>query len=223
MGLDPLTLNTLSQILHGLAESSSPRLVLTLRPQDPLPEWITHLVFLGRNLKVQFKGRRDVVLDAFGEIYSESGGEDSVKHQLGILSLGQVGRPLTKQSIRKSPILEGNEKFSFPEEKKRKILPAEKKSKVSLGADDVFTSMEAQNSAETGNAPLTNDDVSFVGESLIEMEGVRVKYGPKEILGTWNQEGGGKSQNGLWWTIRRGERWGIYGPNGENLLCDSYL
>ena len=215
MGLDPLTLTTLSPILHGLAESDSPRLVLTLRPQDPLPEWITHLVFLGRNLKVEFKGRKDSVLDAFSEYCSESGGEDLVKHQLGILNLDQVGRPLTKQGIGKSPIFEENEKISLSEKKK---------SKGPLGADDdVFASMETQNSTETGNAPLTDDDVSVVSESLIEMEGVHVKYGPKEILGAWNQKEGGQFRSGLWWTVRRGERWGIFGPNGENLSCDSYL
>ena len=46
MGLDPPTLLTLSPMLKGLAEASAPRLVLTLRPQDPIPDWITHLMFL---------------------------------------------------------------------------------------------------------------------------------------------------------------------------------
>merc|ERR1711977_505494 len=52
MGLDPPTLLSLSPMLHGLAEANNPRLVLSLRPQDPIPDWITHLVYLKGNCEV---------------------------------------------------------------------------------------------------------------------------------------------------------------------------
>ena len=49
MGLDPPTLVTLSPILGEMAVRSSPMVMLGLRPQDPIPDWITHLVILGQN------------------------------------------------------------------------------------------------------------------------------------------------------------------------------
>ena len=51
-------------------------------------------------------------------------------------------------------------------------------------------------------------------EAIVEMEGVCVRYGDKEVLGSWEQEVGGQEKKGLSWTIRRGERWGVFGPNG---------
>ena len=52
----------LSSLLKVLADQHSPRLVLSLRPQDPLPEWITHLVILGPKLRVQEYGWRSEIL-----------------------------------------------------------------------------------------------------------------------------------------------------------------
>jgi ABC-type molybdenum transport system ATPase subunit/photorepair protein PhrA len=54
-----------------------------------------------------------------------------------------------------------------------------------------------------------------IGESIVEMEGVRIKYGTNSVLGDWKQDVDGSQKDGLWWTIRRGERWGIFGPNGS--------
>ena len=55
-------------------------------------------------------------------------------------------------------------------------------------------------------------------EAIVEMEGVCVRYGDKEVLGSWEQEVGGQAKKGLSWTIRRGERWGVFGPNGMCLV-----
>jgi len=54
-----------------------------------------------------------------------------------------------------------------------------------------------------------------IGEPLVEMEGARVTYGTKSVLGNWTQEVDGSPKDGLWWKVRRGERWGIFGPNGS--------
>ena len=64
MGLDPPTLVTLSPILQDLAIRSSPLLLLALRPQDPIPDWITHLAILGENHTVALMGVKDQVLFA---------------------------------------------------------------------------------------------------------------------------------------------------------------
>jgi ABC-type molybdenum transport system ATPase subunit/photorepair protein PhrA len=62
MGLDPPTLVSLSPILRELAYNASPRLLLALRPQDPIPDWITHLIVLGTNNTVSLMGEKAEVL-----------------------------------------------------------------------------------------------------------------------------------------------------------------
>ena len=62
MGLDPPTLVTLSPMLRDLAYSASPLLLLALRPQDPIPDWITHLAILGENHTVAMMGQKEQVL-----------------------------------------------------------------------------------------------------------------------------------------------------------------
>ncbi|KAL8983876.1 MAG: hypothetical protein Q9177_004850, partial [Variospora cf. flavescens] len=59
MGLDPPTVTTLSPLLHNLAEAQAPRIMLSLRPQDPLPDWVTHVVLLGPELHVGYQGPRE--------------------------------------------------------------------------------------------------------------------------------------------------------------------
>lgn len=53
------------------------------------------------------------------------------------------------------------------------------------------------------------------GEPIIEMEGVRVQYGDKVVLGDWKQNVNGRFREGLHWRVRRGQRWAILGANGS--------
>ena len=62
MGLDPPTVGMLSSVLEKLAERSAPRLVLSLRPEDHVPEWISHLVLVDGSMRVVGKGTKDEVL-----------------------------------------------------------------------------------------------------------------------------------------------------------------
>ena len=57
--------------------------------------------------------------------------------------------------------------------------------------------------------------VPVIGEPLVEMSGVIVKYGDKQVLGDWIQIIDGQPKKGLWWRICRGQRWGVFGPNGR--------
>lgn len=67
-----------------------------------------------------------------------------------------------------------------------------------------------------------------LGEPLVEMEGCRVRYGQKVVLGGWSEKVDGKQRDGLHWTVRQGERWGVFGPNGSgkttivSLLCSDH-
>lgn len=54
-------MTTLSPLLHSLAQASSPRLILALRPQDPLPDWITHVIHLGPKFQITYEGSKDPV------------------------------------------------------------------------------------------------------------------------------------------------------------------
>lgn len=53
-----------------------------------------------------------------------------------------------------------------------------------------------------------------LAEPLVEMEKVKISYYSKVILDNFS------------WTIRRGERWGLFGPNGNepfSPFCPAYL
>ena len=55
-----------------------------------------------------------------------------------------------------------------------------------------------------------------MGEPIVEMHDVVVKYGDKTVLGNWQDTVNGETRHGLHWTVRRGQRWGVFGPNGNH-------
>jgi ABC-type molybdenum transport system ATPase subunit/photorepair protein PhrA len=61
VGLDPATTDSISSLLRNLADQSSPRVLLSLRPQDPIPDWITHVVRLSGD-KIAFSGEKEPFL-----------------------------------------------------------------------------------------------------------------------------------------------------------------
>jgi ABC-type molybdenum transport system ATPase subunit/photorepair protein PhrA len=110
VGLDPPTLVTLSPILRELAYKSSPRLLLALRPQDPIPNWITHLVILGSNYTVALMGLKEDVLFAvhrWADAYDNAGAgkwASKMARQMTELygkPLLEVGHILTSSGITK--------------------------------------------------------------------------------------------------------------------------
>lgn len=60
-------------------------------------------------------------------------------------------------------------------------------------------------------------------ETLVEMSGVELSYGERKILGDWEQKTAGQMRKGLWWSVKRGQRWGIFGPNGNVFACNQLL
>ena len=54
-------MTALSPLLYSLAQASSPRLILALRPQDPLPDWITHVIHLGPGFEIIYQGTKDLM------------------------------------------------------------------------------------------------------------------------------------------------------------------
>jgi ABC-type molybdenum transport system ATPase subunit/photorepair protein PhrA len=197
MGLDPPTVQSLSLLLDRLVKRQSPRLVLSLRPQDPLPEWVTDLIYLrsgslaedGVIGKIRVMGSRQVALEElrtyFDQVRSGRRKEDKT---MPVQSLGEVGRILTSRGVE--------------------------------GA--TFSHHDATSETARSNTSSARDE--GLGEAMVEMAGCRVKYGDKIALGNWSSMEG----KGLYWTVRRGERWGVFGPNGSgkttivSLLCSDH-
>jgi ABC-type molybdenum transport system ATPase subunit/photorepair protein PhrA len=160
MGLDPRTLATMSQVLMQLAARQRPRLIMSLRPEDGVPAWVSHLIVIGEKLEVLAQGEKVAVLNQ-----RLDGGDGIVMRR--ILDATQHGRDATNA--------ETLSRDAFP-----KVSP-----------------------------PYSP------GEPLVEMSGVKVAYGDKVVLGDWQQPVSGEDRKGLWWDLRRGQRCGIFGPNGS--------
>lgn len=195
MGLDPPTVASLSPLLRGMAEKAAPRLVLSARPQDPLPEWVTHLVYLRSDCQVGVMGDKEVVMEGLRKYIRgvRKGGllEDKT---MPVRPLREMGRVLTEGGITGAGLGEEGE---------------------SIAGAGVPRSRD-------GDKP-----VAF-GEPLVEFERCQVKYGSKVALGNWTENKDGQPVAGLSWTVRRGERWGVFGPNGSgkttivSLLCSDH-
>ncbi|AEO70959.1 43a79327-24b3-4a24-8cc2-d49a5da1b60a [Thermothielavioides terrestris] len=194
MGLDPPTVAGLSPLLHSLAEKASPRLVLTARPQDPLPEWITHLAYLRTDAQIGAMGAKDTVLEGLRKyVRGVRNGTLSEDETLPVHSLSEMGRTLTKDGISGEGMAE----------------------EFSVGVA----------TASIGEEPMVS---RTLGEPLVEMNGCMVKYSDRVALGNWTEQRDGQTVSGLHWTVRRGERWGVFGPNGSgkttivSLLCSDH-
>ncbi|KAK6953900.1 hypothetical protein Daesc_003862 [Daldinia eschscholtzii] len=194
MGLDPPTVAGLSPLLHGLASKASPRLVLSARPQDPIPDWITHLVYFRSDCQVAAIGEKEAVLEELrGYVRRIWNGSSKEDEYLPVHSIVQTGRTLTAKGIQGKPL---------------------------MGED-----------ASKGEKSTTAEDRNVsrrIGEPVVEMKGCKVQYRGKVALGDWKQQIDGEEREGLVWTVRRGERWGVFGPNGSgkttivSLICSDH-
>lgn len=160
MGLDPNTLVNMSKVLRQLAYGQQPRLVMSLRPEDRVPDWISHLVVLSEDFRVLAQGRKEDVLKE------------------GLRSTGRAAAT--------------------------SVLPTEDSNGAGAAPHQI-----SRDGFPTHSSPLSP------GEPLVEMQGVKVAYGSKVVLGDWNQTVNGEDKAGLWWTLHRGQRAGIFGPNGS--------
>jgi len=102
MGLDPPTLGTLSPMLRDMAYNASPLLLLALRPQDPIPDWITHLVILGQNHTVALQGGKTQVLFALDRWIGA--GSTSTSNSYNLQSIPQAYSKLMTQSYGAPPL-----------------------------------------------------------------------------------------------------------------------
>ncbi|KAH7160848.1 P-loop containing nucleoside triphosphate hydrolase protein [Dactylonectria macrodidyma] len=187
MGLDPPTVTGLSPLLKSLAAQASPRLILSARPQDPVPEWVTHLLYLRSDCQIGSMGPKEEVLDGLKKyVQGVRNGVLVEDQKLPLHSLADIGR----------------------------VLPT-----------------DAKSSSQTDKGQAIHQSLEPVNpsaEPLVEMDGCKVQYRGKVALGNWTQQTADGPKGGLIWTVRRGERWGVFGPNGSgkttivSLLCSDH-
>ncbi|CAK7266216.1 hypothetical protein SEPCBS57363_001983 [Sporothrix epigloea] len=198
MGLDPPTVASLSPLLRDMAVKAQPRFILSSRPQDPLPSWISHLVYLRTDSQVAAMGPRDAVLDGLRNyVHGVRSGKLAEDDKIPVHALGEMGLFLTPDGIQGKCFAEEDYSTHTSAAVPRPVLPESKK--------------------------------ALVGEPVVEMNGCVVKYGERIALGNWTQKvADGSTIPGLIWTVRRGERWGVFGPNGSgkttivSLLCSDH-
>ncbi|KAJ6024865.1 hypothetical protein N7540_005662 [Penicillium herquei] len=178
MGLDPATVRSISSLLHRLADKSSPRLVLALRPQDTVPDWISHMIVVGNSNQIVEQGTRDEVSQSL-----------AVWKHLANGTTAKYTEPTEKAILRKAK-----------QDLKSGVLDQQ----LLL---DITTNHVEKSSKIHDTLPE--------GEPLIEMDGIRVQYGDKVVLGDWSRQVKGQTQDGLHWCVRRGQRWAILGANGS--------
>ncbi|KAJ5747174.1 uncharacterized protein N7511_008870 [Penicillium nucicola] len=178
MGLDPATARSLSVLLHSLADKSSPRLILALRPQDKIPDWITHTVILGNHHQALLQGPKSEV--------------DKTLHVWSHFSESHAPMKFTH-----------DQNVAF------------QKMKTDMESGVLDTDLLQSLTGGTKH-PYGRETATYLGgEPIIEMDGVRVQYGDKSVLGNWSQEVNNKTVNGLHWRVRRGQHWAILGANGS--------
>ncbi|KAF2273041.1 uncharacterized protein EI97DRAFT_482974 [Westerdykella ornata] len=188
IGLDPFVAQHISNVLYKLAEANKPRIVLALRPQDPIPEWITHIVYAGEDGVVAAQGPKEEVFKYLKEEYQRAeqsfvGGQGEEKElDPKLVEIREVGRHLSER---------GDFEVDAP----------------TSTASGPLLSRDGFEKYDTSPTPL--------GEPVVEMQGVRIRYGSTSVLGDWTQTIDGTPKPGLWWTVRRGQRWGIFGANGS--------
>ena len=162
-----------------MAKRSAPRMILGLRPQDTLPDWINRMIVLGNK----------------GEIICQD-------------TRFQVERTLRAfRDIRR-----GLRREDFPYGTRTAYDSAKRLIRQGSVDDQVMRDLNLVD-------PRSGHEVSEArrdGEPIIEMDGVKVQYGDKVVLGDWEQQAStGERMPGLHWTIRRGQRWVIIGSNGS--------
>lgn len=186
MGLDPTNLASISALLYKVTDMCSPRVLLALRPQDLLPEWVTHVVFLGANLRILHQGPKGHIQD------------ELIKENLTSSRMSQQPDPGIQKDFQATFAGE----VHTPKYSRLKDI-----SHTGISRDGLpFVDLKPQSPTD-GNEPL------------VEMEKVQIRYGSKQVLGGWKEKVNGAEKEGLWWTIRRGERWAVFGPNGNPSDC----
>ncbi|OAG36166.1 hypothetical protein AYO21_09634 [Fonsecaea monophora] len=243
MGLDPPTLVTLSPMLKRLAYQSTPLLMLGLRPQDPIPDWITHLVVLGHNHTVALMGEKTKVLwdirrwvnlvSATDVSAADQKVVDRITRDYGLPLTGVTGDVLSETGISRHPEMLEDPSPALDAQKEtgrslERDMETEKHGRQSLSKllqraiaaaptpSSTPTPEPSGSSHQSGesSSSLGGDRDRQLGDPLIELTSIVVQYGSKTVLGHPPPQPG-HSTPGLNMTIYAGTRLALLGPNGS--------
>ncbi|KLJ07827.1 hypothetical protein EMPG_16703 [Blastomyces silverae] len=190
MGLDRSTVPVLSHLLRQTTLSGAPRIVLALRPQDPIPEWVSQIVLLGPDNTIALQGTRDEVFRTL-----------------------QLWQAVAAREA-KSTLVKGTGDDNSGISKRREYDRLEQLRKN--GQFDDFANILHEMGLLHEQAEKVDKKITPLGEPIVEMDGVHVKYGDKVVLGGWTQVADGRTtKEGLYWKVHRGQRWGVFGSNGS--------
>jgi ABC-type molybdenum transport system ATPase subunit/photorepair protein PhrA len=242
VGLDPQTLVTLSVRLKRLAKNALPRLIVSLRPQDPVPDWMTHLLLLQKDCKVALQGEKKTVYQNLHRIlFSKIGKKHDSSHQAIKKEYEphakEIGQILTSNGIQQLKDWRHQDDHISLSEKGHardtdddhniiyeSLTPKQKKDydaakvKYDQGSRAIAVlktlGLYKPTSQVTPNKP--KQEAATPPKPLIEMNGIRVSYGTKTVLGAFSTRISPDTiKPGLHLTIRRASRWGIFGSNGS--------
>ncbi|KAI9801818.1 MAG: hypothetical protein M1825_003191 [Sarcosagium campestre] len=229
MGLDPMTTKSLPQLLYKLASASAPRIMLSLRPQDRIPDWITHIVYLHSDCRVAHIGPVEEVMRKVGP-ETQPGGDCSVviggvpseesKPCRGRPRKKCAGRPAGKPAPdpHRGPTPDdfGKNSMAFATKRFSRKTRNETRPAILDNPDDFFGMQDpAARDESTDLADKEPPPSNLIGEPLFETKGLQLRYGDRDVLGGSGQLIKSRKWRGLTWKVRRGQRWGLYGPNGS--------
>lgn len=184
-----MTSDSISSLLRDVAFKSSPRVIVALRAQDSIPEWISHIAIVNVD-SVAFQGTKEEFLNTADLIH-----KGQLPFKKDVLALGPI--------MREGGALHGYHEVlakDYPEH----FQPDHPESDGPR-SDQLYQT--------AGPSSKSTIPALMHGEPQIEMNGVRVQYGDKVVLGDWTQTE--SSTPGLNWKVRRGQRWAILGANGS--------
>lgn len=224
MGLDPVTLLSLSKLLHRLAEEQNPRLLLSLRPQDHIPDWITHFVVVGSEPKASVMGNRHEVFEFLRDHYVKTDATQFEFRTAYFQLLNREQTELMTDNLSKENCVDVVDRTSTDE----MLALYDIARKLQAKGDFDQLASHPQQAARLRfllrrpkpiyEEQITRDGIPYtdvaaqeipLGDPVIEMKGVQIRYADSDtpVLGDW--------EGGLSWEVRRGQRWGVFGPNGE--------
>ena len=193
LGLDPLSQTTMSPLLFLISRRAGPQIIIALQPQDELPKWITHVMYLGSDCTIKYMGSKEAVIAAA----EKHGDPINIGDQISLKWRNNVP-PRKEETSQEDPVVGSVEEAVIEKD----MMNNSNRWDVN---DDV-SRLSEENSRK---------------EPLIEMKGVQVSYGDRMILGNWQQDVDAEQKKGLWWNLNRGERWAIFGPNGKLYTSES--
>jgi len=230
MGLDPPTRQLISKLLFELAEARAPRILLSLKPDEDIPSWITHIALIDGNYTVDSQGPKEEVFEDFKHREAEFKTSWRPKRLGSVtpdaLAFIDLSRHL-KQHTRYAGSGHTRDQASYYGLANRLARTSEtvknKKDEAEDTAadksDDTQSKFMPSSVSRDGFGPVHTQH-SPIGDDIVSMDGVVVRYGSgdavRTVLGGWSeQQPSGETRDGLHWTVRRGERWGVFGANGS--------